>query len=372
MQQQVYLDYNASAPLRPESREALVEALADIGNPSSVHSFGRDARAHVEKAREAVASLVGASPGDVVFTSGATEANNLALTAAADSSLLVSATEHPSVLEAAPTAERLPVDAQGLLDLEHLAGRLEGLEEPPFVSVMLANNETGVLQPVSEISALVKRAGGLLHCDAVQAAGRLAIDMASLGADYLSLSSHKIGGPKGAGALIVRPGAPLTAQQLGGGQERRRRAGTENVAAIAGFGAACRSIDLGFAQSETLRAWRDRFEDRLLALAPETEIFGRGAGRLPNTSCFANAFLPAETQLIGLDLGGIAVSSGAACSSGKVAASHVLRAMGAPEPLAGSALRLSLGWDSREADLNRFLEVWARLYKSRSEAREAS
>ena len=371
MSQRVYLDYNASAPLRPESRAALTTALELPGNPSSVHRFGREARAFLESAREAVAALVAASPAEVIFTSGATEANNLALAAAAERTILVSAVEHPSVLEAVD-AEHLPVDADGKVDLDHLTQRLGKIEGPAFVSVVLANNETGVIQPIAEVAALVKRAGGLLHCDAVQAIGRIPVDMSALGVDYLSLSSHKIGGPKGAGALVARAGAPLKAQQLGGGQERRLRAGTENTAAIAGFGAACQAARRDFAQSTVLEGWRDRFESRLLAIAPETRIFGAHAERLPNTSCFANAFLPAETQLIALDLAGIAVSSGSACSSGKVAASHVLLAMGVEPELAASALRLSLGWDSREADLDCFLEAWSRLYSERSEQRRVS
>lgn len=371
MPQRVYLDYNASAPLRPDARGAVLAALDVTGNPSSVHAFGRAARALVEEARAEVAALVGARPDEVVFTSGATEANSLAL-AAAQGAVLVSASEHPSVLEAAPSAERLPVGPDGLLDLAALAARLRSLEAPVLVSVMLANNETGVIQPIAEIAALVKQAGGRLHCDAVQAAGRLSLDMAGLGVDYLTLSSHKIGGPKGAGALIVRTGAPLTAQLLGGGQERRLRAGTEDVAAIAGFGAACRAAAEDLAAMERLSNWRDRFEARLLAIAPETYIFGCEAPRLPNTSCFANPFLPAETQLIALDLEGLAVSSGSACSSGKVSPSHVLLAMGADDALAGAALRLSLGWNSQEADLDRFLAAWERLYMGRREERVAS
>jgi len=367
----IYLDYNATSPLREESREAVGAALDLVGNPSSVHGFGREARRSVEAARESVAALVGAAPAEVVFTSGATEANNLALGAVGGRDLLTSEIEHPSVLEAAD-AERLPVDAQGLVDLTALQSQLERREGRAFVSVMLANNETGIVQPIAEISALVKAAGGLLHCDAVQAVGRLPVDMAELGVDYLSLSSHKLGGPKGAGALIAREGAPLVAQQRGGGQERRLRAGTENVPAIVGFGAACRAIDRDFAESAAFQSWRNRFEDRLLAMAPDTRIFGRAARRLANTSCFANPFLPAETQLIALDLAGIAVSSGSACSSGKVSASHVLLAMGVEPALAGSALRVSLGWASREADLDCFLEAWGRLYKANTEQRRAS
>ncbi len=371
MPQRVYLDYNASAPLRSESRTALSAALDEPGNPSSVHGFGREARGLVEAARESVAALVAASPVEVIFTSGATEANNLALAAAGGCTVLVSAVEHPSVLEAVD-AEHLPVEAEGRVNLARLEQRLAEIEGSAFVSVMLANNETGVVQPVAEVAALVKQAGGLFHCDAVQAAGRIPVNMAALGIDYLSLSSHKIGGPKGAGALVVRRGAPLKAQLLGGGQERRLRAGTENVAAIAGFGAACQAAGREIAQNSVLEDWRNRFESRLLAIAPETTVFGAQAARLPNTSCFANAFLPAETQLIALDLAGIAVSSGSACSSGKVAASHVLLAMGAERELAGSALRLSLGWDSREADLDCFLEAWSRLYSERSEQRRVS
>ncbi len=364
MKHAVYMDYNATAPLRPAVGDAMAEALEITGNPSSVHRFGRLARRVIEEARRRVASLVGAEANEVIFTSGGTEANNLALGSFDGAGIVVSAAEHDSVLGAAPGATIAPVDGQGVLDLEALERILqEGPKAPPaLVSVMLANNETGVIGPVAAAAEIAHADGAILHCDAVQAAGRIAIDMASLGADLLTLSAHKMGGPQGAGALVTRGGVTVAPRQLGGGQERGFRAGTENVAAIAGFGAACDLARRDIADQSRLARWRDDLEERIGALAPDAKVFGAGADRLGNTSCFTMPGVASETQVMALDLAGIAVSAGAACSSGKVGVSHVLKAMGASEAEASSAIRVSLGWQSHAGDIDQLIEAWRALH----------
>jgi cysteine desulfurase len=378
MTERAYFDWNATAPLRQEAREAMTAALGLTGNASSVHAEGRAARQAVEAAREKVAILAGAEAKNVTFTSSATEANMLALTPALETAgekrkrdkLLVSAIEHPSVLSGgrfAPEAvEKLPVTNAGLLDLHALRTALARTERP-LVSVMLANNETGLIQPIPEIAQIVHAANGVLHVDAVQAPGRIDCRMSELGADLMSLSAHKLGGPQGAGALIRQStlfGDVHIAEPLikGGGQERALRAGTENVAAIAGFGAAAAVAD----QADTARmaALRDRLESGLKAAAPQAIIFGQGSARLPNTTLFAVPGMKAETAIIAFDLNGIAVSSGSACSSGKVQASHVLSAMGVEPALARGAVRLSLGWSTTEADVERLLSAWNKVVSS--------
>jgi cysteine desulfurase len=361
--ERAYLDWNATAPLRPQARAAMVEALDAIGNPSSVHAEGREARGIVETARERVAVLVGAEPRHVVFTASGTEANMLALspqTGGRWERLLVSAIEHPSVRSGGrfPAVEEVAVTAAGAIDLNDLAKRLAAGPQA-LVSIMLANNETGVLQPIKEAARLVHEAGGLLHVDAVQATGRIPCDINALEADLLTLSGHKIGGPKGAGALVKR--APLNLDPLvtGGGQERGERAGTENVAAIAGFGAAAGAAEANLAaETARMRGLRDRLEAGLRAATPGFVIFGAEAERLPNTTLFALDGLKAETAIIRFDLEGVAVSSGAACSSGKVQPSHVLKAMGVSPALARSAVRVSLGPTSTEDDIERFRTAW--------------
>jgi cysteine desulfurase len=354
----VYLDYNATAPLRPAAAEAMAQAQGLTGNPSSVHSFGRQARAAVETAREQVAALAGTKPAQVVFTSGGTEANNLALAGSGRARLLVSGIEHDSILTAAATAERIPLTADGVVDLAALERLLQADKRPALVCVMLANNETGVIQPLAEVVAISHRAGALVHCDAVQAAGKLPLDFAALSVDLMSLSAHKFGGPKGAGALIVADAVPFTAQLRGGGQERGRRAGTENVAAIAGFGAAAEEARRDLLHLESIAAMRDWLERDAGADVPATRVIGAGAPRLANTSCLALPGVGAETLVMALDLAGVAVSAGSACSSGKVKASHVLTAMGLGAEIAGSAIRVSLGWASKPADVERFLAAW--------------
>ncbi len=367
----VYLDYNASAPVRPEAKAALADALALTGNASSVHRFGRLARRRLEDAREAVAALIGARAERVVFTSGGTESNNLALCGAGRARALVSAGEHDSVLNAAPEAARVPLSRDGRVDLAALAERLDEDPQPTLVSVMLANNETGVIQPIAEVVEMARASGALVHCDAVQAAGKIPVDMAALGVDLMSLSAHKLGGPQGVGALVVAEGIELTAQLRGGGQERRARPGTENLPGIAGFGAAAAAAGAGLESMAALAGLRDGMERRLRALAPELEVYGAAAPRLPNTSCFAAPGLTAEIQVMALDLAGIAIGAGSACSSGKVSPSHVLAAMGAGAAEAGAAIRVSLGWDSAPEDMERFLEAWGALY-SRGTAPAAS
>ncbi len=373
MRRAVYLDYNASAPVRPEAAAALARVLGVTGNPSSVHRFARLARREMEDAREAVAALAGARPEEVVFTSGGTEANNLALAGTRRQRILVSAGEHDSVLNAADHAERVPLTRDGVVDLAALQARLGAGARPALVSVMLANNETGVIQPLARVAEAAHGRGALVHCDAVQAAGKIPVDMAALGVDLMSLSAHKLGGPQGVGALIVGEAVELAPLLRGGGQERRRRAGTENVPGIAGFGAAAEAARGALHRTAELAALRARLEGRLRALAPGVRIHGEGAPRLPNTSCFGVCGLAAETAVMALDLAGVAVSAGSACSSGKVSPSHVLRAMGASEAEAGEAIRLSLGWASEPGDIDRFLEAWGALYsRSTSGAPAAS
>lgn len=375
-----YFDWNATAPLRGEARAAMQAALETTGNASSVHAEGRAARALIEQARADVAALVGAEAKHVIFTAGGTEANALALTpqieAGSDKAprgaLLVSAVEHPSVLAGGRFAsvETVPVDAQGRVDLAELQKRVEQAERS-LVSVMVANNETGVIQPIAEVGAIVHAAGGLLHVDAVQGAGRIACDMAALGADLMTVSGHKIGGPQGAGALIRRADIHLPAPLIrGGGQERGYRAGTENVAAIAGFGAAARAaLAEREAAATRMAGLRDRIEAGLRAENPDVVVFGGDTERLPNTISFSKPGMKAETAIIAFDLNGIAVSSGSACSSGKVQPSHVLAAMGVDPALAGGAIRLSLGWDTTEDDAGNVLKAWRKVASALSRGR---
>ena len=360
-----YLDWNATAPLREEARAAVAAALSIGGNPSSVHRRGRAARRIVEEARAWVASLAGASPEEVVFTSGGTEANHLALMGTGRERVLVSAVEHDSVLRAVANAEHIPVDGEGCLRLAALDALLGGDARPALVSVMLANNEIGVIEPVAEIAEIAHRHGALFHCDAVQAAGKLPLDLAATGADLLSLSAHKLGGPPGVGALLLRGGIEVAPILRGGAQEGRRRAGTENLPGIAGFGAAARAAAAEIAAYDGVRRLRDALEAELRRLAPDAVVFGAAVARLPNTTAIAMPGTPAETQVIALDLDGVMVSAGAACSSGKVTQSHVLEAMGAGPELARSAIRVSLGWSTTEAEIGHFLGAWTALYRRR-------
>jgi cysteine desulfurase len=372
MPDRVYLDWNATAPLRHEAREAMAAAWDVRGNPSSVHAEGRQARRLVEDARATIAASVGAVPRNVVFTSGGTEANALALTPGlrggstpAASRLIVSAIEHASVLAGGrfprEAIGKIGVTHAGRVDLDQLRAALEG-GPPALVSIMLANNETGALQPVKEAGDIVHSAGGLLHVDAVQAYGKIPFDIKALNADLVTLSAHKIGGPKGVGALVLAEGV-LGFEPLlrGGGQELGRRAGTEDVAGIAGFGAAARAA-IGALRDESIRleGLRSRLESGLRQTSGAI-VFSEDAPRLPNTTLFTVPGLTAETAVIGFDLAGIAVSSGSACSSGKVQPSHVLEAMGFGAEIAKGAVRLSLGWSTSPADIDCCLEAWRKL-----------
>jgi cysteine desulfurase len=366
----VYLDFNATAPLRPQAHAAMAAALDLCGNPSSVHAEGRAARRLVESAREQVAAMVGAEARNVVFTSGGTEANMLALSPATGRGwLLISAIEHPSVLAGGrfspENVERIPANPDGMVDLAALRRALEKGGNP-LVSLMLANNETGVVQPVCEAARLVHEAGGLLHVDAVQAVGRIPCNINALEADFLTISGHKFGAPKGAGALIKRSDAlPLDPLIRGGGQERGARAGTENVAAIAGMGAAAAAAAQELAsESARVAALHALLEEGLRAISPEVVTFGADSERLPNTTLFSVPGLKAETAVIAFDLEGVAVSSGAACSSGKVQPSHVLAAMGVPPALARGAVRVSLGPTTTESEIHRFLEAWNKVSRA--------
>ncbi|MEN3973902.1 cysteine desulfurase family protein [Emcibacter sp. SYSU 3D8] len=360
-----YLDYNATAPVRPEVAAAVAEALVRVGNPSSVHKAGRAARAAVEQARARVAALVGARVSEVVFTSGGSEANMAALTRTGAARLIISAIEHDSVTETAAAGglpvQTMPVDSEGVVDLAALE-RL--LAEAPrdggtLISLMLANNETGVIEPVARAAAIARRYGARLHCDAVQAAGKIPVGFNDLDADYLTLSAHKLGGPQGVGALVVREICALTPLVSGGGQEQGRRSGTENVPGIVGFGVAAELAGLP-ADTALLR---DAWEDRVRTAAPEAVILSASASRLANTSCVALPGAGSETQVMALDLAGIGISAGAACSSGKVRTSRVLSAMGCDADVAGSAIRVSLGWGTTEADMDRLFTAWAALHR---------
>lgn len=367
-----YLDHNATTPLRPEARAAMAAAMELCGNPSSVHAEGRRARAIIETAREQVAALVNAKPLEVVFTSGATEANNWVIGAGSWDTILSCAIEHDSVRGpiAAAAAEKvdLGVASSGVVAVEEIArfaladARAGGRT---LVVLQMANNETGVVQPVAGVAAFARDHGLVVHTDAVQAAGKVSIDFKALGPDMMSLSGHKLGGPAGVGALIIRDGMKLGSLITGGGQERRRRSGTENLIGIAGFGAAAKAANQGLADTSRIAALRDKLEAGINALTPGAVIVGAEAPRLPNTTSVALLGTAAETLVIKLDLAGIAVSAGAACSSGKVGVSHVLAAMGLGPEIASSAIRVSLGWNTSESDVAAFLETWARVARPR-------
>ncbi len=361
-----YCDYNATAPLRPEAKKAMMSAMEAQANPSSVHGAGRAARRIVETSRMEIGGVIGSRAEDIVFTSGGTEANALALHGAlkkiSNPILIYSDLEHPAVrdiaLSGAYPARKISVSPDGTLDLSDLERVLSDLDgETPFLTLMLANNETGVIQPVAQASALVRAKDGFVHCDGVQAVGKIPVSVGLLGVDYLSMSAHKSGGPQGVGALWLRAGAPLLPQQIGGGQEKSIRSGTENVIGIAGFAAALSACDPA-KEGQKVSAVRNRFEAALESSG--VTVFGKSAERLPGTSCIALEGFKGETQVMAMDLAGFAVSSGSACSSGKVRTSAVLTALGANEDLARSALRVSFGWQSTPEDADRLVEAWSK------------
>lgn len=359
-----YLDYNATAPVRPEVVAAITAALSRPGNPSSVHAAGRAARALLEDSRDAVAAAVGATARQVVFTSGGTEAMALALHGFAGQQVLLSGIEHPCTPAAAPQGERLAVTPDGVIDLAALERRLQA-GPVQAVAVMLANNETGVIQPIAEVTRLAHAHGAVVVCDAVQALGKIPVDFAALDVDHLILSAHKIGGPQGIGALIARVAETLPPLMTGGGQERGKRGGTHNLPGAAGFAAAARAVmQQGAAEQARMQSLRDRLERQVRALCPAVVIWGEHARRVPNTSCLGLPGVAQQRQIMTLDLAGIAVSAGSACSSGKLEPSAVLRAMGADDTTAREAIRVSVGWASTEADVDAFLAAYAPLAAS--------
>jgi cysteine desulfurase len=360
----IYLDYNATAPLRPVVRVAMDSVRGLPLNPSSVHRMGQEAKKRLEAARKTIADAISVFPHEIIFTASGTEANNIALRGFAERTLLVAATEHASVaaLGARLGAATLPVDENGRLRLDALAQALAQLNRPALVSVMLANNETGVIQPIAEIAAIAHAHGALLHCDAVQALGKIPLDAGLLGVDLLTLSAHKAGGPIGAGALVARGNAVPQPLLVGGGQESGRRAGTENLAAIAGFAALVSEV-AHCPEAKEMQRLRDRLEARIAAMVPDAVIHAHQAPRLPNTSNIAMPGVNSETQLMHFDLAGFCVSAGSACSSGRIAPSHVLSAMGVAPELAQSSIRASLGWATTEVEIEAFAEAWIGLYQ---------
>ena len=367
MVEMTYLDHNATTPTRPEVITAVGEVMALTGaNPSSVHGYGRDARKRIEEARMVVAALVNASPDEVIFTGGGSEADNLAIMGSGRKRVMSTETEHSAVLKTAllrtGNSHLLPVDDQGVVDLGALADRLAEDEDPALVCVMAANNETGVLQPVREVADIAHAHGALVLCDAVQAAGKIEVDFPAWDVDYMALSAHKIGGPQGVGVLVRRDGAPLRSLLTGGGQEHGLRAGTENVAGIVGFGVAAQiARDTWSEMGARLAVYRDELERRVLEVSPGSEIFSAGAPRLPNTSNFSLPGVRSDTQVMNLDLDGVAVSAGSACSAGKVEPSHVLDSMNVDSEVATTALRVSFGWNSKAGDVDAFINAWRKM-----------
>ena len=370
MAQRIYLDYNATAPTRPEVIELMCEIMDTVGNASSVHEPGRQARQRVETARQQVANLVSASVKNVIFTGSGTEADNLALQGFLPRHLIVSGVEHGAILAPAllldPYASIVKVGSQGQLDLASLEAALSASDGPALVSLMLANNETGVIQPVAEAAEIAHAHNALVHCDGIQGAGKIPLDINQLGVDLLSLSGHKFGGPQGIGALVMREDRPVLAQMVGGGQEMGRRSGTENVAGITGFGEAARLAADELERFAALTRMRNRMEEQLAEVAPSRKVIGSDVPRLPNTSCVTMPGVRSDTQVMALDLAGISVSAGSACSSGKVSASHVLDAMGMELDEAMTAIRISLGRSTTEDEINRFVETWSLIFKRNS------
>ena len=370
MAQRIYLDYNATAPIRPEVIELMCKIMDTVGNASSVHEPGRQARQRVETARQQVANLVSASVKNVIFTGSGTEADNLALQGFLPRHLIVSGIEHGAILAPAllldPYASIVKVGSQGQLDLASLEAALFASDGPSLVSLMLANNETGVIQPVAEAAEIAHAHNALVHCDGIQGAGKIPLDINQLGVDFLSLSGHKFGGPQGVGALVMREDRPVLAQMVGGGQEMGRRSGTENVAGITGFGEAARLAADELERFAALTKMRNRMEEQLAEIAPSRKVIGSDVPRLPNTSCVTMPGVRSDTQVMALDLAGISVSAGSACSSGKVSASHVLDAMGMELDEAMTAIRISLGRSTTEDEINRFVETWSLIFKRNS------
>lgn len=360
MKEMIYLDYNATAPMRPEVRERLHALIGLPLNASSVHGYGREGKRIIEAARRQIAALTGADANNVIFNSGATEGNNTVLKHFAGEKVLVSAIEHPSVLEARPDAIKIPVKQDEILDLAALEALLKE-HKPALVSCQLVNSETGIIQPMREIANLAQKHGAWLHSDAVQAAGRIPLDINALGIHFMTLSSHKLGGPQGVGALVLGICGETPTLLDGGGQEKKARAGTENIAGIAGFGLAAELAQQEINKDTTLGALRDTLESRLTKIKPDIMIHGKDQSRIPNTSFFSLRGAASETLLMAFDLEGICISNGSACSSGTVKASHVLKAMNVPEEYATGAIRVSMGWNTQNSDIDAFLRAFEKI-----------
>ncbi len=371
--QVVYLDYNATSLIKPEVVKEMTSLLSLAGNPSSVHQFGRGARDVIETSRDRVANMIGSQPDEIIFTGGGTESNNMALFGSGRKRIVLSVIEHPSILEAAKSMlkyegqgersiEFVSVDENGVVDPSSVEKAIGSDGENVLVSIMLANNETGVIQPIHEIASLVKDRGALIHCDAVQAPGRIPLDVKMLGIDLLSISAHKFGGPKGVGALFISDNITLNPLVTGGGQERGLRPGTENVIGIAGFGIAADLVGQDLQNVGHIAKLRDSLENKLCSLEPKVRVFSKDAKRLPNTTCLSMPGVQSEMQVMGLDLAGVAVSAGSACSSGKVEPSHVLAALGLPSEDVGCAIRISFGWGSKKSDVEKLVSVWQAFY----------
>ena len=356
-----YLDYNASAPMRPNVISAMQEAMHLVGNPSSVHKHGREVSKTLAEARDILTETVGAKNSRVIFTSGGTESNNLALHGRKIGTTMVSDIEHDSVLFAADAQHRISVNLDGVVDLTLFEEMFSRRTNPSLISVMLANNETGVIQPLHEISSIAHHHGCLVHCDGVQALGKMDINMSDLGVDLLSLSAHKAGGPKGVGALIISDKVKIGPQLIGGGQEYSLRPGTENFVSISGFSATLADIQAQAEEISRISTMRSNLENKLRKAFPDVEVFGRNSPRLINTTCVRMRGLPAETQVIALDLAGISVSAGSACSSGKVTTSHVLKAMGLSSAIANETIRISIGWGTTDDDIESATKAWIEL-----------
>ncbi len=375
----IYLDYNATAPLRPAVRAAMEAVSSRPLNPSSIHAAGRQAKKLLEDARVVIAAALGAFPNEVLFTASGSEANNMVLRGFADRPILVSAIEHASIAKTGALlgAAVIPVNEDGVVILDALHDRLKALNTPALVSVMLANNETGVIQPIRAIADIVHAHGGLLHCDAVQALGKMPLDWGMLGADMLTISGHKVGGPVGAAALLIRNDLPIRPLITGGGQELGRRAGTENVTAIIGFAALVKEVAHAPEAQEMARL-RDWLQTELLSAASDAAVLGahsplleEEARRLPNTLCISMPGVKNETQLVRFDLEEFAVSAGSACSSGRIEPSHVLLAMGVPKAIAACAIRISMGWNTKESEVKLFAESWKKIYATLSKPKAA-
>ncbi len=363
MKKHIYLDYNATAPIRPEAKAAMLECMEYPSNASSVHQYGQATKKIIEHARQNVANLIGATAEQIIFNSGATEANNTILKHFTGERILVSAIEHPSVIEVAPNADVIPVTPEGIIDLNALEGLLKQKPPPALVSIMMVNNETGAIQPIKEAVRLSKKYACLFHCDATQAAGKIPLNMYELGIDFLTLSSHKLGGPQGVGALAIGICGVTPALLHGGGQEKHLRAGTENVAGIAGFGASAEQAGKRLESYQRLEIFRDQIETHLLKTNPDTIIHAHGAPRICSATMFSTPDASSETLMMALDLEGIAVSNGSACSSGTVRANYVLQAMGITNEKASSALRISLGWDTKRTDIEHFMQAWTKIHE---------